>query len=64
MTTDTAAGAGRALRSVLSQIEAGDLPAELDHAAYLRGAADALALTADTRPDTFASGHQDDDRRG
>jgi hypothetical protein len=35
------------LRTVLAAVDAGDLPAETDQVAYLRGAADALALAAD-----------------
>jgi len=38
--------AGR-LRVLLDAIEAGQIEADLDHTAYLRGAADALALVAD-----------------
>ena len=38
--------AGR-LRVLLDAIEAGEIEANLDHTAYLRGAADALALVAD-----------------
>jgi len=32
------------IRAVLAAIEAGDITADLDHVAYLRGAADVLAL--------------------
>ena len=35
------------LRVLLGVIEAGEVEADLDHTAYLRGAADALALVAD-----------------
>jgi hypothetical protein len=35
------------LRVLLDAIEAGQIEADLDHTAYLRGAADALALVAD-----------------
>ena len=35
------------LRVLLDSIEAGQIEADLDHTAYLRGAADALALVAD-----------------
>jgi hypothetical protein len=38
--------AGR-LRVLLDAIEAGQIEADLDHTAYLRGATDALALVAD-----------------
>jgi len=40
--------AGR-LRVLLDAIEAGEIEANLDHTAYLRGAADALMMVADQR---------------
>ena len=40
--------AGR-LRVLLDAIEAGEIEADLDHTAYLRGAADALAVMGDQR---------------
>lgn len=44
------------LHQVLAEIEAGRLPAELDHAAYLRGAMDLLAMLSGDRPETKVSG--------
>jgi hypothetical protein len=40
--------AGR-LRVLLDAIEAGEITADLDYTAYLRGAADALAMMGDQR---------------
>jgi len=49
------------IRAVLAAIEAGDIEADLDHLAYLRGAADVLALLAEPdsgpRPGSLGSGH-------
>ena len=49
MTVSEADGPGEAsgqLREVLAAVEAGELEAEPDQVAYLRGAADALAMLA------------------
>ena len=44
------------LRAVLAEVGSGEITAELDHAAYLRGAADALAMVAEDCLDIFDSG--------
>ena len=43
---DDLAGAVECLRVVLAETDAEEIPAELDHVAYLRGAVDTLAMLA------------------
>jgi hypothetical protein len=45
---DDLAGAAECLRVVLAETDAEEIPAELDHVAYLRGAVDTLAMLATT----------------
>jgi hypothetical protein len=70
--------AAESLRAILAAITAGKIPADLDHAAYLRGAADTLAMLAEPlndgstdsstssgdRPETKVSTHGDDPETG
>lgn len=53
---DDLAGAAECLRVVLAETDAEEIPAELDHVAYLRGAVDTLAMLAERCPETKVSG--------
>ncbi|MCA1702754.1 MAG: hypothetical protein LC808_05575 [Actinobacteria bacterium] len=44
-TADELTAAADVLHCVLAEVDAGRLPADLDHAAYLRGAVDTLQTT-------------------
>jgi hypothetical protein len=49
--------AAESLRRVLAAIDTGEITADLDHVAYLRGAVDALEVLAGGCPDTKVTGH-------
>lgn len=49
--------AAMVLRRVLAFIDAGEITADLDHVAYLRGAVAGLESSAGDRPDSLVSGH-------
>jgi hypothetical protein len=53
---DDLAGAAECLRVVLAETDAEEIPAELDHVAYLRGAVDTLAMLATGCPETKGVG--------
>jgi hypothetical protein len=53
---DDLAGAAECLRVVLAGTDAGEIPAELDQVAYLRGAVDTLAMLVEGCPETKVSG--------
>jgi hypothetical protein len=57
------AGAAECLRVVLAKTAAGEIPAELDHVAYLRGAVDTLAMLAEGCPETKGPGHSSSSSR-
>jgi hypothetical protein len=53
---DDLAGAAECLRVVLAETDVEEIPAELDHVAYLRGAVDTLAMLATGCPETKVEG--------
>jgi hypothetical protein len=59
-TVEELAAAADVLQRVFAEVDAGRLPADLDHAAYLRGVADTLQLLAGSCVKTKVSGHDPD----
>ncbi|MCA1672350.1 MAG: hypothetical protein LC799_09165 [Actinobacteria bacterium] len=59
-TVEELAAAAAVLHRVLAEVDTGRLPADLDHAAYLRGAANTLSLLAGGCVNTKVSTHGDD----
>lgn len=53
-------GAAEVLSRVLEEVDQGRIEADLDHAAYLRGAVDTLAMLSGGCPRTKVSRHEPD----